>query len=343
MSPYVGKCTLEELQIITNVLYDGGGPIEWSYPPIGEISKFYIREGVVSARVCSRDEYERKRDSFCDSAKGCDKEIPDYKQFMEVFFCAGVNPLSDVKKYLSRVMKSRSSLGGSKPLWLGYDTCALRRAFYSNIAYYLKETRLERSVGHVLAKGVSDEVMDGFDQKYRSQQLKHLEEAFPEAKNFLNQATLDARLHRIAFADMKKMRQRDMYHLTDSKMGDRMIIEGYEQFEQDRNAEVILFSADRNFIEMAGQCSFKSLYVEYNMRTVRKHLDEEPLPLDVLNAIFYYGTMVFGLTRLKGVTLQSIWRGKTGDDWNRGVIRVEAKGNIAGPFRKMHKVLKGLE
>jgi len=293
--------------------------------------------------VNSRDEYEQKRGSFCNCVKGCDNEIPDYKQFMVVFFCAGVNPLSDVKKYLSRVMKSRSSLGGSKPLWLGYDTCALRRAFYSNITYYLKEMRLERSVGHVLVKGVSDEVMDGFDQKYRSQKLKHLEEVFPDAEDFLNQPTLEARLHRIAFADMKKMRQRDMYHLADSEKGDREIIEGYEQFEQDRNAEVILFSADRNYIEMARQQSFKSQYVEYNMGSVRKLLDDKPLPLDVLNGIFYYGTIVFGLTRLRGVTLQSIWRGKTGDEWDRGMIRVKTEGNIAEPFRKMHKVLRGLK
>ena len=81
------------------------------------------------------------------------------------------------------------------------------------------------------------------------------------------------------------------------------IIKGYEKFEGDRNAEIVLFSSDKNFVEMAVQKSLKTQYVEYNVRKLQNHLKNNPIPLDLVSRIIYYGTMVFGMTQLGGVEL----------------------------------------
>jgi hypothetical protein len=53
--------------------------------------------------------------------------------------------------------------------------------------------------------------------------------------------------------------------------------------------------------------------------------------------------MVFGMTRLGGVELYSIWHGKKVEDWNRGHIKVKIEGNLAKSFRKAHGVLEDMK
>ena len=137
--------------------------------------------------------------------------------------------------------------------------------------------------------------------------------------------------------------KKQVYQSPHSKKGDMEIIKGYEDFENDRNAEILLFSADKNFVEMAVQKSLKAQYLDYSIFNVNKRLQEAPVSLDVVSRILYYGTMVFGMTRLSGVDLYSIWRGKDIEDWNNGYIKVNVKGTLAKPFRKAHGALKDMK
>lgn len=336
-----GLCNLRELQLVTNLLYEKKTPIEWFYPPIGKVATFALRN--LKANIIPRDEYDAKLDDFIANNARCKYEIPTYGQFMEALFCAGLLPMTEVENFLELLVKNRNTYHGGKPLWVGYDTSVLRRAFYSNTINFLKSHKLDNSFGHVVAGGVTEEILQGMDKRYKSQKLSDLVNGFPQASNFLNQPCLGARLHRIGMTEIKNMKENYVFHEVPSEKDDLEIIKGYEKFEADRNAEVVLFSADKNFVEMAIQKSLKTQYVDYHIRKLQEHLENDPIPLDSVSTIIYYGTMVFGMTRLSGVELYSIWRGKNVEDWNKGYIKVKVKGNIAKPFRRAHGTLKDMK
>ncbi|MDC0243352.1 hypothetical protein OAK07_01540 [Marine Group III euryarchaeote] len=335
------KCDIRELQLLTNLLYEKSTPLEWFYPPIGKIASFSLRNEM--AKVISRTNYDKNLSIFLAKNPGYKQDVPDYGQFMEAFFCAGVLPMTEAEKFLKSLAKSRNTFHGGKPFWIGYDTSALRRSFYSNIVTFLNSNNLENSIGHVVVGGVVEEIMQGMDQKYKSRKVAELAKGFPEASNFLNQPGLSGRLHRIGMAEIKNMKNKSVFHEHNSEKGDMEIIKGYEDFESDRNAEVLLFSADKNFVEMAVQKSLKTQYLDYSIFNINQRLQDSPVTLDVVSRILYYGTMVFGMTRLSGVDLYSIWRGKDVEDWNKGCIKVNVKGTLSKPFRKAHGALKDMK
>ena len=94
---------------------------------------------------------------------------------------------------------------------------------------------------------------------------------------------------------------------------------------------------------MAIQKSLRAHYVDYNNWELQKHIENNPIPLNVVSRILYYGTMVFGMTRLSGAELYSIWSGKKVEDWDHGYIKAIMKGNLSIPFRKAHGVLKDMK
>ena len=336
-----GLCDIRELQLVTNLLYEKSTPLEWFYPPIGKVASFAHRN--FKAKIISKSDYESKRMSFLSKNPECKYEIPPYSDFMEIFFCADVLPMTKTEDYLKSLAESRNTLHGGKPLWVGYDTSVLRRSFFSNIIDFLKSQKLDNSIGHVVAGGVTEELMQGMDHKFKSHEVAKLSKEFPEASNFFNQPGRSARFHRIGMADMKNMKGRRVFLPIKSKKGDLNIIRGYEEFEEDRYAEVVLFSADKNFVEMAHQKALKAHYVDYNSWESQKHIESNPIPLNVVSRILYYGTMIFGMTRLSGAELYSIWSGKKVEDWDNGYIKAIMKGNQSKPFRKAHGVLKDMK
>ena len=109
--------------------------------------------------------------------------------------------------------------------------------------------------------------------------MEELSVGFPEASNFLNQPDLLARLLRIGMAEIKHMKNY-VYSTTPSEKGDIEIIKGYESFESYRNAEVTLFTSDKNFVEMAHQKALMAHYVEYNVKELLKYIDSNPITLE---------------------------------------------------------------
>jgi len=345
MSVFTGKCNVRELQLVTNLLYDKRGSIDWFYPPIGKLATFEKRAS--KADIISKKEYNEKRDNYCSQYKGCESEIPNYDTFLESFHCAGVPPLRNVQKYLESLSQFKhitkgDTTQGDKPLWIGYDTCALRRCFHSNLKYFLKRKKVDRSIGHVLARGVMKELQQGMDRKYKGKFFEDLTAGFPEAGRFFNQSCLGARLHRIGMSDKLAM-SKSVFQWVESDKSDPEIIEGYEKFERNRNCEIILFSADKDFISMCEGSSIKAQYVEYSPHKVRTYIEKEPLELGDVNSIIYYGTRVFGMTHLQGFDLYSIWAGKEIKDWNQGYLKVEAKGNMVDSFSKAYHIIKRLD
>ena len=342
-----GLCDIHELQLITNLLYDKNKLIEWFYPPIGKIASFATNKNL-KAKIISRSDYGAKRESFLSRNPAWAREIPNYDEFLVPFFCAGLLPMAKIKTKLMSLARKKNIFHGGKPLWLGYDTNVLRRSFFSNIINFikfddeLKKQKLENSVGHVIADGVTEEIMQGMDYKYKSRKVEELAIGFPEASNFLNQPDLLARLLRIGMAEIKHMKNY-VYSATPSAKGDIEIIKGYEEFENYRNAEVTLFTSDKNFVEMAHQKALMAYYVEYNVKELLKHIERNPITLDAVSRIIYYGTMVFGMTKLNGFKLYSIWRGKNVEDWDRRHIKVKVEGTLSKPFRKAHGVLKDMK
>ena len=94
---------------------------------------------------------------------------------------------------------------------------------------------------------------------------------------------------------------------------------------------------------MAHQKALMARYVEYNVKELLKHIESNPITLDAVSRIIYYGTMVFGMTKLGSFKLYSIWRGKKVQDWDLRHIKVKVEGTLSKPFSKAHGVLKDMK
>ena len=336
------KCTLNDLQVAINIAYEQESSGSIQYPPLGDICRWGKKDGEMWLRPLERGAFQKSYDAFCGSNQECQQEIPKYDYYLEAFYCAGIPPLAAVEKFLSNKIRYRDVLRGEKPLWLGYDTCVLRRRLYSVLRKMLSNQGLHDTIGHAVVNGVTDELHYGMDKKYKSDLLGQFEKSFPEAASFLNQAKLEARLHRIGLMDIDQMKKHDVYQELPSKRGDLNIIKGYAEFEKNRNAEVVLFSADNNFVEMAADSSLTSYCVKYNPGWLQKFVKSKPISLDTFTSILYHLSIVFGLIRMKDFTIRSIWKGKGVQDWKKGLIMVWPDQSVEKEFTRTIMILDKL-
>jgi len=336
-------CDLETFQLVTNLLYERGGIISIKYPPIGEIARFLHKHSNVKIELISKHQYDDARDTVCSREPGCEPEIPTYSQLMEAFYSAGIPSLSPVEDVLNMSIEGRDVLKGHKPLWIGYDTCVLRRRLYSQIHEILERHGMRSSIGHAIAEGVNEELLVAMNNKNRHREISNLERIFPEARMFLNKATLEARLHRIGLSEIDLMKAHEVVRRLPSEKGDLEIIKGYIDLEKNRNAELIVFSSDNNFIETASDMTLNSHYVEYHPRRVEEFLKENELHLGLLNNLLYHLAIVCGFIRLPGITVASIWPNKTVNDWKAGFVQVSVTGNLEEDFVRTHGILSKMK
>lgn len=332
-------CDMQTLQMVTNVLYRRGGILHIKYPPLGTLARCSQRRGRMKVELTPRAEYDRIRDEVCSREPTCEREIPRYDQLMEVFYASGIPPLDHIETMLVEKISGRNVLMGDKPLWIGYDTCVLRRRFYSQVRRMLETRRLNTSIGHAVTEGVNDELLFRMDRKYSQRDIACFERIFPDARMFLNRATLEARLHRLGLADLGLMRSREVYQELPSGTGDLEIIRGYAGFEKNRNAELLLFSADNNFVQTATDKSLQCHYVPYHHNGVPEYLGSGDVPLNALNDLLYHFAVVCGLIRVQGITIASIWPNKTVNHWKEGLVQVEASGPAEEEVLREHTIL----
>lgn len=333
------SCNIEMFQLVTNMLYERGGILSIKYPPIGEIARCLHKGNDVKIDLISKQQYDNAWDNVCSKNPGCEKEIPTYTQLMEAFYSAGIPPISPVEEVLKKSIEGRDILKGHKPLWIGYDTCVLRRRLYSRIHNILEHRGMKSSIGHAITEGVNEELLVAMNNKNRPKDIGNLERIFPEARMFLNKATLQARLHRIGLSEIDIMKAHQVVRRLPSEKGDLEIIKGYVNLERNRNAELIVFSSDNNFIETAADMSLTSHFVEYHHTQVAKYLKENVVKLDLVNSLLYHLAIVCGFIRLPGITVASIWPNKTVNDWKSGLLQVTVTGSLEEEFVRTHKIL----
>ena len=333
------KCDLSAFQMVTNALYETSSTITIRYPPIGDILTINKRRKEVKIKLISRKDYTEKYTSICSKYPECDREIPTYENILEAVYCGGIPPLDDVEELLMKEISQHDVFRGHKPLWIGYDTCVLRRRFHANIHRFLESNRLSGALGHTVAKGVYDELHNGMDKKYQARQVQLLKDHFREAGEFFNQLTLEARLHQIGLLDINAIKKHDVFQLISSGRDDINIIDGYSEFEDHRKAEVLLFSADSNFIQMAMGNSLNAHLVKYTSQSVIDYLHDKSIGLDRVNSLLYHLAIVCGFIRTRGVSIYSIWSGKDAHDWRNGYVMVVPEGNLKDQLKKDHAIL----
>ena len=334
------KCTLPDLQVVTNMLYEGRSSISVTYPPLGDIIKVTLKNQGVKISPMIRNAYRQCYDDFCSSNQECRHEIPPHDSFLEAFYCSGIPPLTNVENFLVKKIQHRDVLRGEKPLWIGYDTCVLRRRLYSVLRRMLSDHSLHDAIGHAVTNGVTDELHLGMDKKYKPQFLEQFEKSFLESEAFLNQALLEARLHRIGLMDIDQMKKHDVFQELPSEIGDLAIIKGYAEFEKNRNAELVLFSADNNFIEMATDSSLNSYFVRYQPRQLEDYLQKKILGLDTFTSLVYHTAIVYGYIQINDFVVQSIWRGKGFQDWKNGFVMVTPSDGVKPEFERTINILQ---
>jgi len=329
--------------MMTNALFERNNSFSIRYPPIGDILTVTKRSGNVKLDIISRKDYQEKYATFCSRFPECEREIPDYGDLMVAFYCADIPGLQDVEKVLQDEVSRHKVFQGQKPLWIAYDTNVLRHRFHSNIHAFLESKKLSGALGHVVAQGVIDEINRGMNNKYKPEQIKLLEKSFREASQFFNQLNLSARLHQIGVLDVNAIKKHDVFMRVKSGVGDEEIIKGYSRFEEDRRAEVLLFSNDSNFIQMASNNGIRTKLVKYKPHDVYDYAKENTITLDVISSILYHLSIVCGCIRSRGVSIYSIWSGKDANDWKNGSVMVVPEGNLKGPLQRNHKILKAMK
>ncbi|MFU8768082.1 MAG: hypothetical protein ACNA7I_10565, partial [Candidatus Methanoperedens sp.] len=159
----------EGLVVLLNAMYYGGArTIEISYPPVDMVFSINLMDKKLN--TIGRSEYDKKLKFFKQTVcNGVDpfylSEVPKSSCIMDCLFISGVlepRDIPDIEKDLSR-QADRDMMKGERPLFIGFDTNALRRRVNTHIRRIVNVRGLKARF--CLSTLVFDELFRQYDKK----------------------------------------------------------------------------------------------------------------------------------------------------------------------------------
>lgn len=318
----------DDLICILNELYKTSDSITIKYPPIGRLFTIEFGDKCI-VKPISEHSYkdERKRFLFKNKSQLLDNEVPKSSDFRQCVFASGILK-SDGQEELEEKIKEggqRNLLNGNRPLFVGYDTNALRwrlnKVVESTISD-LSSTNISQ-IGLCISGNVSDELSYQWSPKYKGRQIPIPNLLF--SRDFLNQQPKDARMARLGAIEQKQIfglpQFKKVEYFRHGKEPDDRIIESYDKFSKDYNVDVLLISGDKDFVYKA------------QAKRMNAHLVKYPSAIDnstkfysewdnVANLIFCTA-IIFGYIEMENINIYGIWIGKEGKDWDSYNLKME--------------------
>jgi hypothetical protein len=224
----------------------------------------------------------------------------------------------------------RDPLKGEKPIFLSFDTNALRRRYYtliSNLVKHRNSRDRNRPIkaGFVVSRGVLKE-LEGFDRKYREDDIHAMAAARSikddSLKEFFNKLKLEERLVRLGFVEYRKMSRREYFFEVEGEPGDRAILDALEQFCKGSTRDVLVLSEDSDFVERANSRRLKGVRLDLP-KVIPSSIDVD---WETIAQLLYVAAITFGAISIRGgvtAKLFGIWSGKKAEHWNSETLRIE--------------------
>lgn len=179
--------------------------------------------------------------------------------------------------------------------------------------------------GYALATGVKEE-LDWYYKQYRTASLV---EAFGEEFERLdNQPAGDNREGFLGLYEYRRLMADRNVDRVPSEKGDENIVEGYRRFDKASRKDLVLFSNDFGFVELAEDVGLRSQHVDFPRSLPRK----TTASWDELERLLYFLAVRFGVLRLPGATVYGVWNGKDGRHWQDEGVVVECRSPKLEPL-----------
>ena len=212
-------------------------------------------------------------------------------------------------------------MAGHPPVFAGFDTNILPWRLDRILGLREPNEGIGYVNGFVLATGVRDEL----DWDVKCHDVDPYVDVYGEiAEAYWNQPIGSGRKSRLGLSTYREIRDIQQAAKVDSETGDDAIVEAYDDWQRGGRGQVMLFSNDRNFVELAQSHTLLGQFVALPRelpRTATASWDE-------IEELVYLLTVIFGIIELPGVSLLGVWGGKESRDWQEERVMLQPRSPV---------------
>lgn len=319
----------DHLTLVFNRLFDRGDErfaIRHPYDEIGDVVTVDLGEpGASTVRFdLDRDGYAVARnEAILDGGDPLETDLPMPDDYRNAVVASGiVDPanLDAISTLLDRY-GDPDLMAGHPPVFAGLDTNLLPW----RIDRILGLRDPDEGVGYVNGFALAEGVRDELDWDVKCHDTGPYVEAYGDvAEAYWNQPIGSGRISRLGLTAYREIRDIQQAAEVASDRGDESIVGAYADWQDDVRGRIILFSNDRGFVERAQSNTILAQVVEFPTELP----SSASASWRQLEVLVYLLTVVFGIVELPGVTLQGVWRGKEGIDWQEERVRLHGRSPV---------------
>lgn len=250
-------------------------------------------------------------------------DLPSREDYSNAFVASGVVPLvniGEVTNFLDRY-GDPDLMAGHPPVFAGFDTNILPWRIDRILGLRKSDVGVGYVNGLVLATGVRDEL----DWDVKCHDVDPYTDVYGEVANaYWNQPIGSGRKSRIGLSTYREIRDIQQAAEVDSDIGDEAIIDAYENWQNDYRGQVMLFSNDRNFVELARSHTLLAQHIQLPTELPTKTI----ATWEEIEQLIYLLTTIFGILELPGVSLLGVWSGKKSIDWQQERLKLEPRSPV---------------
>jgi hypothetical protein len=316
----------DHLTVLLNRFFDRGDEVfkvEHPAPEIGTLLEIELGEqGTCTIKFAkSIEEYAEARNEVRrNHPETVADDLPEPNKYLKAILASGIltiENLDETKQLLERY-GDPDLMAGHPPVFAGFDTNLMPW----RIDRVLGLNEPGKGIGYVNGFVLSTGVRDELDWDSKCHDTAPFEEAFGDIyEEYWNQPLGSARVGRLGQLTYRRIRDIEQAQEIDSESGDESIIDAYDQYNRDHRADILLFSNDRNFVEMAQGHRIISQHIEFpgELPDSRRGAWSE------IELLLYHLAIVFGIIELPNTTMFGVWRGKEQLDWQNERVKVDAR------------------
>jgi hypothetical protein len=316
----------DHLSVLLNRLYDRGDDRFTLSHPSDEVGDLLTIE--LDAHDESTVKFELRGDEYGEAVNEVEREygehvagdLPTTAEYCQAVMASGIMPIpnhEEIRELLDRY-GDPDLMAGHPPVFAGFDTNLLPWRIDRLLGLRDPGEGLGYVNGFVLATGVRDEL----EWDHKCHDVDPFVDAFGDVyEEYWNQPLGSRRIGRLGQIGYRNIRDIQQATEIQSDRGDEAIINAYDDYDDEHRAQVLLFSNDRNFVEMARGHTLLGQRIEFTTDLPRR----TDATWEQLELLVYLMATIFGIVEVPATTIHGVWRGKEGADWQQERLNLDCR------------------